>query len=47
MANDKTIGVIQEQGFAAGTGLGFNPLTESDKTKVTEEDLKKNETKDK
>lgn len=28
---DNNYGVIQEQGFATGTGLGFQPLTESEK----------------
>jgi hypothetical protein len=27
-------GIIQEQGFVQGTGLGFQPLTESEKKKL-------------
>ena len=29
-----TPGVITEQGFVAGEGLGFNPLSEQDREKV-------------
>lgn len=29
-----TPGIITEQGFAAGEGLGFNPLSEQDAQKV-------------
>lgn len=38
-------GIITEQGFAAGVGLGFNPLTEQDKNKVQQD--KKTEPADK
>lgn len=31
---NKDIGVINEQGFVAGDGLGFNQLSESDKEKL-------------
>ena len=30
------VGVITEQGYAAGEGLGFQPLSESDKQKLKE-----------
>lgn len=30
MPNNKNIGVITEQGFVAGNGLGFNPVNEKD-----------------
>lgn len=30
MNNNKNIGVISEQGFVAGMGLGFNPLKENE-----------------
>ena len=30
-------GIITEQGFAAGEGLGFNPLSEQDAQKVQSE----------
>lgn len=33
------VGIIQEQGFVAGNGLGFKPLSESEK-KALEEKLK-------
>lgn len=29
MSNNKQIGVITEQGFVAGSGLGFNPVESS------------------
>lgn len=32
-----TPGIITEQGFVAGEGLGFNPLSEQDKEKVQSE----------
>lgn len=28
--NNPNVGVIQEQGFVAGTGLGFSPIDESE-----------------
>lgn len=40
MSSTKEVGVVTEQGFVAGNGLGFNPLSEADKEKVKEEDLK-------
>ena len=30
MPNNNNIGVITEQGFVAGNGLGFNPVNEED-----------------
>ena len=30
MADKKKIGVITEQGYVAGEGLGFNPVNETD-----------------
>lgn len=38
------IGIIQEQGFVTGGGLGFKPLTESEK-KSLEEKFKDKEKK--
>lgn len=39
MSNNGKIGVITEQGFAAGEGLGFNPINEKDlKMKKDEKD---------
>lgn len=37
------IGVINEQGFVAGNGLGFNPINEKDLNKTSKE---KNEKSD-
>lgn len=31
-------GVIQEQGYVAGVGLGFNPLSEQDQKKIQSEE---------
>jgi hypothetical protein len=36
MANNQNPGIIQEQGFVQGTGLGFQPLTESEKQKIAD-----------
>lgn len=33
-----TPGIINEQGFVAGNGLGFNPFSEQDQKKVNSED---------
>lgn len=30
-------GVLQEQGFVAGNGLGFNPVSEQEQRKLKEE----------
>lgn len=38
--NDK-IGVINEQGFVAGYGLGFNTLNEQDQEKLKKKDNNK------
>ena len=38
------IGIITEQGFVAGSGLGFEPVKESDLNK--DKDSKKEEKKD-
>lgn len=35
--DDQKIGVITEQGFAAGEGLGFNPVTEDEQSKLSDE----------
>lgn len=37
MADNQSIGVIKEQGFPAGNGLGFTPLTEAEKQKIEQE----------
>lgn len=40
---NKNIGIINEQGFAAGNGLGFQPLKEElDNTRIEENDEKMN-----
>jgi hypothetical protein len=39
-------GVIQEQGFVTGSGLGFKPVSESDQQKIkkdSDKDKKENE----
>lgn len=33
-----TPGIITEQGYVAGTGLGFTPLSEAEKEKLNEEE---------
>lgn len=35
--SNKNIGVISEQGFVAGNGLGFNPLNEEDLNAIEDE----------
>ncbi len=40
------IGVITEQGFVAGSGLGFEPVKESDLHKNNEENANKDKEKD-
>lgn len=35
--SNNNVGVIQEQGFIAGNGLGFNPVSEEEKKKLEEE----------
>ena len=42
MAND--IGVITEQGYPTGVGLGFSPLTEAEQEKIKKEEETHNET---
>lgn len=48
MSNNNNIGVLTEQGFVAGNGLGFNPIKENElqndpsKEKSTDGDKKKN-----
>lgn len=43
--NNNNVGVITEQGFVAGNGLGFNPLSEQDLKKVKSEEENKKENK--
>ena len=33
-SNNKEIGVITEQGYAAGFGLGYNPVSKEDQKKM-------------
>ena len=49
MDNNKkeNIGVITEQGFVAGYGLGFNTLNEQDQKKIQQKDNKDNNDKNK
>ena len=42
MSNNNNIGIITEQGFVAGNGLGFNPLNEQDLKKIKNEEEKEN-----
>ena len=42
MPNNKNIGVITEQGFVAGNGLGFNPVNEKDLNIENKEDKETN-----
>ena len=46
--SNNQIGVINEQGFVAGYGLGFNTLNEQDRDRINkkkEEDTKNNSKK--
>lgn len=46
--NTNDIGVITEQGFVAGSGLGFNPVNETDlnpSNKKDKEESKKSKNK--
>ena len=36
MSDNRTPGIIQEQGFVAGNNLGFKPLTEAEKKQLAE-----------
>lgn len=47
MATNKEVGVITEQGFVAGVGLGFNPLQENEKKAIDEQNKKKDSEKEK
>ena len=44
--DNKQIGVITEQGFVAGYGLGFNTLNEQDKEKIKDKEDKDKDNKD-
>ena len=44
MSNDN-VGIINEQGFVAGNGLGFNPINEKDLYKNSEDNENKEEDK--
>lgn len=38
-------GIIQEQGFIAGNGLGFNPITEAEKKALEDQKREENQKK--
>lgn len=44
--DNKQIGVINEQGFVAGYGLGFNTLNEQDREKIKDKEDKDKNNKD-
>lgn len=44
--DNKQIGVITEQGFVAGHGLGFNTLNEQDREKIKDKEDKDKDNKD-
>lgn len=44
--DNKQIGVITEQGFVAGYGLGFNTLNEQDREKIKDKEDKDKDKKD-
>ena len=44
--DNKQIGVITEQGFVAGCGLGFNTLNEQDREKIKDKEDKDKDKKD-
>ena len=44
--DNKQIGVITEQGFVAGYGLGFNTLNEQDREKIKDKEDKDKDNKD-
>ncbi len=41
--NNKNIGIINEQGYVVGSGLGFSTLTEQDKEKINKDNNNKEE----
>ena len=41
MNDNKNVGVITEQGFVAGQGLGFNPVKESELNPQKKDEEKK------
>lgn len=44
--DNKQIGVITEQGFVAGHGLGFNTLNEQDREKIKDKEDKDKDNKE-
>ena len=44
--DNKQIGVITEQGFVAGYGLGFNTLNEQDREKIKDKEDKDKDKKE-
>ena len=47
MADNKNIGVITEQGYVAGNGLGFNPLKKKEVKSLEDKKEKEKDNKKK